>query len=601
VVDATLADGAGPVPTAYELIRELDELLIPDDVQMLVLGRLDMLEADLKELVLRASVLGRSFQFGLLSALEERLGFSGPDYPARPLAALTAQSVLRSDAPGDAYFFEHLLTREAAYRALLPHNRRVLHSAAADILAALLRPGTVDEWAQLPELARHLAAAGRYAEAHTRWTELLLTAATTGRDAQWEEWEAAALDALRAAHPGDAAPPCTSAGLELARTEVVMRQMQYVPARAGFARALDLAAAAHDKRIEALALRRLGLLEIQRGDEAAAEAQLRRSLELMRELDNPGGQAAVYSQLLYLYRELQRYAEAEDCARRGLELARSAGDLRAQASLFNNLGLVLQATRGRLDEALECYVQALELNRAIGNRVGEAINADNLGGLCLTLGRSAEARRLLELAVQRYGEVGDTPGVGSAGGKLGLLQLRSGELEQAAATLQRSHAVLRVLDEPFWQALTEVYLGDLHLAQGDLAGARAWFEAAQATGADRDSPLINSAAAQGLAETAIAEGDFAAAERELGSARREAQRLGEAGDALQVDVLAARLQLARHAAAAGTGPDGASALEALRTTLDGLAERALELGLGPDSTALRNIRGLQAQAGGAAA
>src|SRR5439155_8795468 len=47
--------------TRYVLVQELSELALPEDIQALLLGRLDMLPQELKELTMRASVLGRSF------------------------------------------------------------------------------------------------------------------------------------------------------------------------------------------------------------------------------------------------------------------------------------------------------------------------------------------------------------------------------------------------------------------------------------------------------------------------------------------------------------------------------------------------------------
>jgi class 3 adenylate cyclase/tetratricopeptide (TPR) repeat protein len=577
----------------FSLVRELDELLIPDDVQMLVLGRLDMLEAELKELVLRASVLGRSFQYGLLSALEARLGFEGQDYPARLLAALTAEHVFKLDHPADAYFFEHLLTREAAYRALLPHNRRVLHSTAADVLAALHRRGTVDDWTQLPELARHLKAAERHAEAHTRWAELLQLAAMSGQEAQWDEWEAAALAELPPAEGG--AP--TSPSLELARAERILRGWDYPAARSAFERTLELARAAGDRRTEAAALRRLGMLVIQQ-DPTRSEALLGSSLAIMQELQDIGGEASVCSQFVNLYRMTQRFGEAESFARRGLDLARAANDQRAMAALYNNFGIVLQVTRNRLDEALDCYIEALALNRAVGNRTGEAINADNLGGLYYIRGDYALARETLELSIQRYGEVGDTPGVGSASGKLGLLLLRLGELEAAEATLLRSHAILAPLDEAFWQALTECYLGTLAAEREDWAGSRRWYQAARTTGAHLNDPQVNSNAAQGLVKAAIGLGDFPTAEAELAVAAGETERQGDPITQLQNEILRAQLELAQLQ----TAPSGRTGLttSAILTRLDQAAESALAIGLIEESTTLRAIRDLQAAALGAA-
>jgi class 3 adenylate cyclase len=57
----------------FTLMQELTELALPEDIQALLLGRLDMLPQELKELTMRASVLGRSFDRDLLARVHELL------------------------------------------------------------------------------------------------------------------------------------------------------------------------------------------------------------------------------------------------------------------------------------------------------------------------------------------------------------------------------------------------------------------------------------------------------------------------------------------------------------------------------------------------
>ena len=99
---------------------------------MLILGRLDQLEPELRALTGRASVLGRSFLKNLLGKLEERLGISSSEALDSELSGLTSQQVLGQE-PGDRYFFEHVLTHEAAYGALLKSNRTI-HNREANLV-----------------------------------------------------------------------------------------------------------------------------------------------------------------------------------------------------------------------------------------------------------------------------------------------------------------------------------------------------------------------------------------------------------------------------------------------------------------------------------
>lgn len=165
-----------------------------------------------------------------------------------------------SEGPGSAYFFEHLLTREAAYRALLAANRRTLHSLAANALASLINPGSADEWNLLPHLIEHLALAGRHQEAHERCCDLLWLAACSGQHRLFEQYEREAEAQLLLAQPAGG-PDQQSAALELARGERIFRRMDYSAARPPLERALELAAAEHNNLTLCRAERRMAALD----------------------------------------------------------------------------------------------------------------------------------------------------------------------------------------------------------------------------------------------------------------------------------------------------------------------------------------------------
>jgi predicted ATPase len=82
----------------YVLVQELTELALPEDIQALLLGRLDMLPQELKELTMRASVLGRSFDRDLLVQVHELLDFQASTQLDDQLEALVAERVLVRDA-----------------------------------------------------------------------------------------------------------------------------------------------------------------------------------------------------------------------------------------------------------------------------------------------------------------------------------------------------------------------------------------------------------------------------------------------------------------------------------------------------------------------
>jgi DNA-binding CsgD family transcriptional regulator len=136
--------GSGTIPC------DLDTLPLPWTVAELVRAHLDELAADVRRIVVAASVLGRRVSFDLLAAVT---GTAEDDLIDRLRGAVDAGLLVEIDP--DVFGFHHEIAREAIAGGLLGRERRRLHEAALD---ALRRAGSHDHGA----LARHARGAGRY-------------------------------------------------------------------------------------------------------------------------------------------------------------------------------------------------------------------------------------------------------------------------------------------------------------------------------------------------------------------------------------------------------------------------------------------------------
>jgi class 3 adenylate cyclase/tetratricopeptide (TPR) repeat protein len=108
----------------YRPRRPVAEIHIPDNIQEVILARIDRLEAEAKRAIQLASVIGREFTARLLdriSDLQVTLSYV--------LGQLTALELIYEKAffPELAYIFKHALTHDVAYSTLLTERRRVLH------------------------------------------------------------------------------------------------------------------------------------------------------------------------------------------------------------------------------------------------------------------------------------------------------------------------------------------------------------------------------------------------------------------------------------------------------------------------------------------
>ncbi|HEX6404898.1 MAG TPA: adenylate/guanylate cyclase domain-containing protein [Pseudonocardiaceae bacterium] len=109
---------------SYRLQRPLEEVHIPNNIQEVILSRIDRLEADAKRTVQLASVIGREFTARLLDRISDLQATL-----LHVLGQLTSLELIHEKDlfPELAYIFKHALTHDVAYSMLLTERRRALH------------------------------------------------------------------------------------------------------------------------------------------------------------------------------------------------------------------------------------------------------------------------------------------------------------------------------------------------------------------------------------------------------------------------------------------------------------------------------------------
>ncbi|MEU8813406.1 AAA family ATPase [Actinoplanes sp. NPDC048796] len=137
---------------------------VPETLADAVLARAAALSPAARALAEVASVLGRSFDLGLLTAITG----AGPDAVDDGLRELTARFFVRPRDDRDGYDFRHALIRDALYADIAPHRRRDLHARAAAAAAGFPDAFLSDQYerAGLTDRAfRHALAAATEASA----------------------------------------------------------------------------------------------------------------------------------------------------------------------------------------------------------------------------------------------------------------------------------------------------------------------------------------------------------------------------------------------------------------------------------------------------
>jgi tetratricopeptide (TPR) repeat protein len=127
--------------------RELSELSVPPTVSALLAARIDRLPEDAREVLKRASIVGREFQ---LRAVEDLSPSSLRPRVRQELMALLRKELIRpapSDATDESFRFRHILIRDAAYEAMPKEMRGSLHERFAGWIEGRAgdRAGEVEE------------------------------------------------------------------------------------------------------------------------------------------------------------------------------------------------------------------------------------------------------------------------------------------------------------------------------------------------------------------------------------------------------------------------------------------------------------------------
>lgn len=115
---------------AWKLSASLASVEVPDTIQGVLMSRIDRLAPADKDILQVAAVIGREFDFDVLSGVAH-----GKELLSQALADLTRLDlILQGESGKRSYLFKHVLTQEVAYESLAFARRHELHRAIGDVI-----------------------------------------------------------------------------------------------------------------------------------------------------------------------------------------------------------------------------------------------------------------------------------------------------------------------------------------------------------------------------------------------------------------------------------------------------------------------------------
>ena len=298
--------------------------------------------------------------------------------------------------PDESYAFRHALLREVVYDDLLPGERTELHAALARALEGRIEAGeggahitaqAAHHWVAAGDQPRALAAATRAALAAERVNAFGEAQALFERAlGLWERVD----------------DPEQVAGLEqveLLRRTASSADQAGDPTRqeALLRRALSLVDVEADPGRAATLYERLSQSLWSQHEQDASLDAMRQGLALLPEGEQSPERAKLLSQLAKRRMLQSRFAEAEECAREAMAVARAVGHREAESIALNALGTAM-GERGETDAGVEHIRESLEIAREEDLPMEEGGAWINMADVLSLAGRTEEA-----LALARQG------------------------------------------------------------------------------------------------------------------------------------------------------------------------------------------------------
>jgi len=302
------------------------------------------------------------------------------------------------------------------------------------------------------------------------------------------------------------------------------------PALALYRQALELFTALEDEPAQMMAWSGIGLARTALGDTSGAAAAQREALTFARRLGHLYEEGKAFNNLGLALHTQGELREALEDYQRALDVFQRAGEQGFwKATVLLNLATVY-GSLGEPEAALASTRQVLELQRALGDRRGEAQTLINLGVLEYDRGDFGAALEAYEPALTLVRGLGDRLREATLLHNLGTAYSGLGDYERALDDFEQARSIRREAGATQGLVRTELAIAHTRFRQGETAPAldigRRAAEAASAAG-DRQGERL----ARLLLGTLLASDRPAAAlselTRALDLARQLEDRLGE--------------------------------------------------------------------------
>lgn len=442
----------------WKLSRPISNKDIPSGVQGIILARLDRLEKEKKRILQEASVIGRTFLYGILTRITD-MGVGIDDN----LTGLQSLDLIRTRAlqPELEFIFKHSLTQEVVYNGILKKDREIIHEKISRAIEDIYRQ-------RLPEFYESLAF--HYNQAHSNYKaiEYLVRSAEKSLsrlalDEAHQHYKDA-YDILKEMTEVSAADTALLIDVLLQWSVIFYR-------RCHFFELIDLLKSHESKLLFLNDSQRTGLFYARLGAAMNWSSNLTEALSYLnkaREIGEKIGNAKVissaYSFLPWTYSDLGMLDEAIECGRK----AQALDDYKIDPDFFRHVSFYsgfAHYFRGDVAQTREMGERILDF--AYKNSRRECLSD---GYLCLTFSdlNSGDFQSAIGNIKKAYQFALDPLIKTTATTLLAMSYVIGGKLDEAKKTLQELKLMTSVSHSFPHGTVAEIYSGIIDVLDGNL-------------------------------------------------------------------------------------------------------------------------------------
>ena len=475
----SIIDGTAVEHRAGKMVRELEDIEVPDTIQGVIMARIDGLSEEPKRVLQCASIIGLSFEYELLSYLtaggmtstssqSSRTDEANPprsdlwmtlDMEATRLVSEVHGQTLdeclekledmgfisRGRGGKGTIRFKHVLTQEVAYSTILKKRRRELHESVCHYIEETHRDH-IDEFCEI--LAYHYANSNDIESALSYLTK----AGNKNRQSSTGSAENALryfdkaleiLDGYSLAHDKRAV---YEQNVYSGMGEAYKDLGNWKEALSSFKKVLQVAEQREDHHLKAGALRQIANSKAQMVDLEGALEAFEESLAIARKLDDLPQMGFVFTGIGYVCFERGEFDESMRHFHEALRIGRQSGDLRLVGDASNGIGIIA-SMRHDFDEAIQYYQTSLCSYVAANEDHYKAQTYLNLGIAYFKKGRAKVADRYYRESLKISEKCGYTVLMTHTYLNISELYIWKSNLDKAMEFCEKAFRILHKLDD----------------------------------------------------------------------------------------------------------------------------------------------------------